>query len=365
MWSNAIWSALIGMVIVPALVLLYAYATTNSRSTQAPRQRSAAGAETDASRTAVAATPKHERELQPHSACRIFSLVERLQQEASLPWGHVLDAGTGEHSLSWLVSLPSDSLTAVTGEPERQVELSYLARNVLRSGDRVVSGNWLDASLLAEQQYDTVIADYLLGSVEGFAPGFQTEIFARLRPLVRRRIYVIGLSPLPLSSDEPGGRLLIEIGRARDMCILAAGRRPFREYEKEWARAQLERSGFEIEHITAVTSTYTRPFLRNQIAVASFMLEKAELRLGAEGYLSQLVLPSRFSRMYGGANQLTVGLRAWLDQLRRHVDELPPGEFKFGTDWIIAAKPTGHSAVTSVLTQGLSATPHQAQGLDY
>jgi hypothetical protein len=359
---NALWSALIGMVLLPAFVLVYAY-VVNQNQRGDTRQRQSAPSESPI--VVDAPTSRRERELEPHVSCKIFSLVERLHQEASLAWGHVLDAGTGEHSLSWLVSLPTDSLTAVTGEPQRQVELSRLARNVLRSNDRVLSGNWLDSSLLANRQFDTVVADYLLGSVEGFAPGFQTEIFARLRPLVRRRIYVIGLSPLPLSSDEPGGRLLIEIGRARDMCILAAGRRPFREYEKEWARAQLERSGFEIEHITAVTSTYTRPFLRNQIAVASFMLQKAEMRLGAEGYLSQLVLPSRFSRMYGGANQLTTGLRAWLDQLRRHVDDLPPGEFKFGTDWVIAAKPRDTASIADVLSHGLSVTPQDAQGLDY
>lgn len=350
--SNAILSAVAGMVVLPVAALLYSYWAAH-RATSAPSSSSSAA--------------RRDRVLETHAECRIFGLVARMHNETGLAWGHVLDAGTGEHSLSWLVSLPTDSLTAVTGERERQLELSYLARKVLRAdrGDQVIAGNWLDAAFLAGRQFDTVLADYLLGSIEGFAPGFQTEIFARLRPLVRNRLYVVGLSPLPLTADEPGGRLLIEIGRARDMCILAAGRRPFREYEKEWARAQLERSGFEIEHITAVASTYTRSFLRNQIAVAAFMLDKAEQRLSGEGYLSQLVLPSRFGRMYGGANQLASGLRAWLDQLRRQVDELPPTEFKFGTDWIIAAKPSATAAATTVLTHGLSATPKERMGLDF
>jgi hypothetical protein len=353
-WSNALISLALSIVALPLFVLLYAYFGTRTSSPAASSATVSRG---------------RDRVLESHASCRIFGLVERLHNESQLSWGDVLDAGTGEHSLSWLVSLPTRSLTAVTGEPERQVELSYLARNVLRESDAVIAGNWLDPALLAERQFDTVVADYLLGSVEGFAPGFQTEMFARLRPLVRRRLYVIGLSPLPLTADEsPGGRLLIEIGRARDMCILAAGRRPFREYEKEWARAQLERSGFAIEHITAVTSTYTRNFLRNQIAVAAFMLDKAEARLAREGYGAgaAFAFPSRYARLYGGSTHLVAGLRSWLDELQRSVSGLPAGEFVFGTDWIIAAKPIGESGAASVpLTHGLTATPVQLSGLDF
>jgi hypothetical protein len=360
-WQNALISLALSMVALPLFVLLYAYFGTRASSSSA------------ASPSSTTTSRGRDRVLESHASCRIFGLVERLQNESNLPWGDVLDAGTGEHSLSWLVSLPTRSLTAVTGEPERQVELTYLARNVFRDSDAVIAGNWLDPSLLAERQFDTVIADYLLGSVEGFAPGFQTEMFARLRPLVRQRLYVIGLSPLPLTADEsPGGRLLIEIGRARDMCILAAGRRPFREYEKEWARAQLERSGFAIEHITAVTSTYTRSFLRNQIAVAEFMLGKAEARLAREGYgagAAAFAFPSRYARLYGGSTTLVSGLRAWLDELHRSVSNLPVGEFVFGTDWIIAAKPitssSSSSAAPGVLTHGLTATPVQLSGLDF
>lgn len=352
-WSNALVSLALSMVALPLFVLLYAYFGTRT---------------TSASTSSTTTSRGRERVLESHASCRIFGLVERLHNESNAPWGDVLDAGTGEHSLSWLVSLPTRSITAVTGEPERQVELSYLARKVFRSQDAVVAGNWLDPALLAGRQFDTVLADYLLGSVEGFAPGFQTEVFARLRPLVRHRLYVVGLSPLPLSADDsPGGRLLIEIGRARDMCILAAGRRPFREFEKEWARAQLERSGFAIEHITAVTSTYTRSFLRNQIAVAAFMLDKAEQRLRQEGYSASpaFAFPSRYSRLFGGSTQLVTGLRSWLDELRRAVTELPVGEFVFGSDWIIAAKPVAEHSTPQVLTHGLSATPVKLMGLDF
>ena len=43
---------------------------------------------------------------------RLFTSVERLQ--GTTPWGRVLDAGTGEHSLRWLSERPTEALAAVT-----------------------------------------------------------------------------------------------------------------------------------------------------------------------------------------------------------------------------------------------------------
>jgi hypothetical protein len=41
------------------------------------------------------------------------------QMQGDLPWGRVLDAGTGAHSLTWISSLQTDSWTAVTMEDVR------------------------------------------------------------------------------------------------------------------------------------------------------------------------------------------------------------------------------------------------------
>jgi hypothetical protein len=48
--------------------------------------------------------------------------------------------------------------------------------NRLRPDDSVVAGNWKDPKFLQGKIYDVVLADYLLGSIDGFAPYFQVPI---------------------------------------------------------------------------------------------------------------------------------------------------------------------------------------------
>jgi hypothetical protein len=40
---------------------------------------------------------------------------------------------------------------------------------------RVVLGNWDDSALLEGDQYDVVLADYLIGAMDGFSPFKQVE----------------------------------------------------------------------------------------------------------------------------------------------------------------------------------------------
>lgn len=91
-----------------------------------------------------------------------------------------------------------------------------------RPNDQIVLGNWVDPNLLKDEIDDTVMADYLLGAIEGFAPYFQPYLFKRLRPLTRRVLYVKGLEPyVPIMRPEnTAGRILWEIGRFRDACVL-------------------------------------------------------------------------------------------------------------------------------------------------
>jgi hypothetical protein len=44
--------------------------------------------------------------------------------------------------------------------------------------------------MLAGETFDVVIADYLVGSIDGFAPYYQDQIYARLRPHVTKHLYV-------------------------------------------------------------------------------------------------------------------------------------------------------------------------------
>src|SRR5262245_58157890 len=123
----------------------------------------------------------------------LFSWIEKLQGAA--PWGSVLDAGSGSHSLNWIAGLPVRSWTAVTGDAAGAKRLHEEMGARCRPVDRIVAGNWTDPLLLHGEVFDVVIADYLLGALEWFAPYFQDRLFARLRPHVGARIYVVGLEP--------------------------------------------------------------------------------------------------------------------------------------------------------------------------
>src|SRR5690606_8319512 len=85
--------------------------------------------------------------------------------------------------------------TAVTASPRMMDSMRREVGERLRPQDRLLVGNWMDPQLLAGEVYDTVLADYLLGAVEGFAPYWQDRLFARLRPLVGGRLHLVGLEP--------------------------------------------------------------------------------------------------------------------------------------------------------------------------
>ena len=126
----------------------------------------------------------------------LFEWFERIQGPE---WGDVLDAGTGMHSLSWMMSLRARAVTAVTVEDWRLPEL--------RSGfpkARVVRGEWTDPALLAGESFDEVLVDYVIGAIDGHAPYFQYEFLERLRPHCRRRVYLVGLEPPPAGRQRAG-----------------------------------------------------------------------------------------------------------------------------------------------------------------
>lgn len=43
-------------------------------------------------------------------------------------------------------------------------------------------------------------------------------------------LYIIGAEPLPDKTNDSYGKIIIEICKCRDACILLAGERPYREY---------------------------------------------------------------------------------------------------------------------------------------
>lgn len=201
----------------------------------------------------------------------LFETIRRIQGDA--PWGRVLDAGTGKHSLRWINGLETDGWTAVTGDPARERTLVRELGDVVRAKDEVVTGNWGDDAFLRGEVYDTVIADYLLGALDGFAPYHQDRLFKRLRPHVGKRIYVVGLQPyadgiVPGDGhDTEAGQLVLEIARLRDACILLAGHRCYREYPHEWVVRSLQNSGYTVREAVGVHIVYRERFINGQLDV--------------------------------------------------------------------------------------------------
>ena len=209
----------------------------------------------------------------------LFHHVAELQGE--VPWGRFLDAGTGVNSSLWSTALVTDRWVGVSGSPAhaRQVEAEIGVR--LRPDDRLVVGNWADETLLAGERFDTVLADYLLGAVEGFAPYFQARLFPRLRPLIARVIYVVGLDPYVVGpAESPADKMVRSIGRLRDTSLLLADETPYREYPAEWATHALTESGLRVTHARRFANRYRETWVNGQLDMALRRLPKlADRRL--------------------------------------------------------------------------------------
>ena len=66
-------------------------------------------------------------------------------------------------------------------------------------GDVLIEGAWCVASrvpALPERRFDTIVCDYLLGSMDGFTPFEQNTLFAQLEPLLSDEgvVHIVGLA---------------------------------------------------------------------------------------------------------------------------------------------------------------------------
>jgi hypothetical protein len=242
----------------------------------------------------------------------LFEHIAALQGDR--PWGAVLDAGSGRHSLGWVRSLPTARWTAVTADPDMAATLP-----AGRACDRVVIGDWTDGALLAGEVYDVVLADYLLGAIDGFAPYFQGRLFQRLRPHVGGRLYVVGLEPLPDRPDSPDGRLVVEIARARDATLLLCGERCYREFPVGWVRRSLEASGYRVVSARTFGNVLGRRWVDGQIDMCA----------------------RRLGRMVDDGVGRAMG--AYLEGLRRRARAQcdAGGGLRCGADHVVAAEPVG------------------------
>jgi len=189
----------------------------------------------------------------------LFGHIE--EQQDGKPFGNVLDAGSGSHSLRWIATLEGKgmtSFTAVTADKNMQLRIMDEAQNlgVLVEENHIVVGNWFGTSNdtttnesfssssidLPHDQYDTIIADYLIGAMDGFSPYRQEEMIPKLVALLKPggNLYIIGLEPIPEKTDGPAN-IICKVRRTRDACIQLAGHRCYREYPVQWIQNQIEK----------------------------------------------------------------------------------------------------------------------------
>ncbi|MXO97739.1 hypothetical protein GRI97_01895 [Altererythrobacter xixiisoli] len=217
-----------------------------------------------------------------------------------------------------MAGLTTERWTAVSGAQRHAMQVRDAVERVRRPQDRIVLGNWADPALLADERYDTVLADYLLGAIEGFAPFYQHRLLARLRPLTGSRLYFIGLAPyVNQPADDPAARLVRQIGRYRDSCLLLSDDQPYREYPAEWVADHLEASGFKVLAAQRFPIRYKARFVNSQI---------------------DMCLP----RLEGLADRnLARALRASGETLRQAaLDHIArEGSISHGHDYVIAAEP--------------------------
>lgn len=208
----------------------------------------------------------------------LFAWFERLHGPS---WGSVLDAGTGDHSLTWLESLAPRALTAVTVENWRLPSLGTIAPEA-----RIVLGQWTDPALLAGERFDVVLADYVIGAIDGHAPYFQYGFLERIRPHVADRLYLVGLEPPPRD-----GSVLDEVCRLRDAAILLAGHRCYREYPRELVLSWVEAAGFDVIDSQSFTNRLGERFVNGQLDVAvrklPFFRDRA-VAAAFEGHIAEL-----------------------------------------------------------------------------
>jgi len=266
----------------------------------------------------------------------LFGSIEARHGE--LPWGRVLDAGTGVHSLRWLATLPAQHCVAVTADASMQ-------RNCRREVDAmgvtdkftIVRGNWfpdddlertdLPPSDVAEGSFDVVLADYLIGAMDGFSPYSQDVMIEKLCRYLRPgtgRLYLVGLQPLPDAvPGDPDATIICRIRQVRDACILLAGHRCYREYPLHWIERQIRRCAVPLRlvHASQFPILYSRETATKQINVGRSKLSL--IRANGDPIL---------------ADGLERQLQSLEQQLRDACAKRSNGRIELGFDYVVTAE---------------------------
>ena len=192
----------------------------------------------------------------------IWSEIEQLQ--GGKPWGNILDAGTGMQSLDWVRGLSSTSWTAVTANVNTRDVLLSSVKQSMRRRDRILLGRWEDADFLSGERYEIVLCHYLLGGLERVSAYFEDKLLARLKLLCAGRLFLVGLEPLlePSTAEE---RLVVELLRLRDACLLLSGSRAYREYPLDWVVSRVAAAGGRLREKCVFPNYYSSTFIQEVI----------------------------------------------------------------------------------------------------
>jgi hypothetical protein len=212
------------------------------------------------------------------------------------------------------------SFTAITADISMQRNVQQEAKHLgVLEGNSIVVGNWFGdlELLLPMSQYDTILADYLIGAMDGFSPYRQDEIIPKLMKLLKPggRIYIVGLEPIPDTAEGPGN-IICKVRQARDACILLAGHRCYREYPLEWVEKQISGTpNLRLLQSNKFPILYRYNTIQRQINVG-------------RSKLSFFSLPS-----------LAISMKDMLDDLdRQAAKSTSNGPIKFGFDYVVAAE---------------------------
>ncbi len=227
---------------------------------------------------------------------QLFGCIEQTQIIHNKPFGRFLDAGTGTHSLRWMASLiignggddgninideehehilKIDNYTAITADKQMQSNVIKEATTLgIEERGEVIIGNWQrkqeeEGGICYNEMYDTILADYLVGAMDGFSPYYQDQIFPRLIQHLKPGglIHVVGLNPIP--DKAPGDAdIFCRVTKLRDACILLAGHRCYREYPIEWIERHLERAGLRLVKSSRFPILYSHAAIVRQLNVA-------------------------------------------------------------------------------------------------
>lgn len=253
--------------------------------------------------------------LQGEHECLLFAYIEEMHGRDK-PWGAFLDAGTGDHSLGWAGSLNVTELVAITGD-EGQLDDMKRKFAVKAPHAELLCGNWNDDELLEGRHFDVVLADYLLGALDGFAPYYQDLLLPRLIKTMKPDgwLFFVGTEPIPEKCEGKAQQLIADVCRTRDACILLGGdrRRPYREYPQEWVVRHMEKAGLVVVGVGSFPIVHTTRQVLRQVGVAERKLQYMQ-------------------------GELREGMTQHLKQLREKVENTDWRGVKLGVDYVIAAK---------------------------